>query len=220
VHGLADLWELSPVRVDQEESWTEWIIDLFFPGNPLLCCGRKASHFDTREREAWRGQLADWALIVPSAMSAVTGKTQEGRSSRHTLDNTGPRRFLVCEFDQGQVDEQAALLWHLGRLAPLVCAVHSGGKSLHGWFYVEPFSEVQSARFFQQAVRLGADPATWTRSQFVRMPDGRRDNGQRQTVLYFHPQPAVSRPVNGSPLETRKRFPSSTINQNKTYEYS
>jgi hypothetical protein len=37
------------------------------------------------------------------------------------------------------------------------------------------------------AVIFGADPATWTQSQFVRMPDGRRDNGNRQTVFYLNP---------------------------------
>jgi hypothetical protein len=38
------------------------------------------------------------------------------------------------------------------------------------------------------AVSLGADPATWLKSQFVRMPDGLRDNGKRQRVLYFNPK--------------------------------
>jgi hypothetical protein len=38
------------------------------------------------------------------------------------------------------------------------------------------------------AVTLGADPKLWTRSQFARMPDGTRDNGQRQTVYFFNPE--------------------------------
>jgi hypothetical protein len=37
------------------------------------------------------------ALIVPSSMSAVTGLTKDGRESKHTLANTGPCRFLICE---------------------------------------------------------------------------------------------------------------------------
>jgi hypothetical protein len=41
------------------------------------------------------------------------------------------------------------------------------------------------------AVRLGADPHTWLRSQFVRMPEGTRENGKRQTVNYFDPDQAV-----------------------------
>jgi hypothetical protein len=120
-------------------------------------------------------------------MRAITGLTKDGKESSHTLDNTGPRRFLVCEFDQGTVDEHAALLLHLANYAPLVLAVHSGGKSLHGWFFSAGQPEEQVCEFFRYAVALGGDPATWTRSQFVRMVDGVRDNGKRQTVFFFNP---------------------------------
>ena len=132
-------------------------------------------------------------FIVPSPMSAVTGLTKDGRESKHALDNTGPRRFLVCEFDTGTIDQHAALLIHLAEFAPLVCVVHSGRKSLHGWFLVQDQPEDKVLRFFRYAVKLGADPATWTRSQFVRMPDGTRDNGSRQTVYFlsFKPLEAV-----------------------------
>ena len=125
-------------------------------------------------------------------MSSVDGLTKDGRRSRHTLANTGPRRFLVCEFDRGTTDEHAALLLHLGTLGPLVCAVHSGGKSLHGWFRVDAQTEAEVERFFRYAVSLGADPATWTRSQFVRMPGGTRggsatgDPGKRQAVYFLN----------------------------------
>ena len=44
------------------------------------------------------------------------------------------------------------------------------------------------ARFMRYAVSIGADPATWTRSQFVRIPGGRRNNGKKQEVLYFRPE--------------------------------
>src|SRR5262249_31094789 len=113
------------------------------------------------------------------------GITKDGRESEHTLANTGPRRFLVVEFDSGDVDEQAALLMHLAEIAPLVVAVRSGGKSLHGWFFVHGQPEEMVLRLFRYAVSLGADPATWIRSQFVRMPDGMRDNGNRQTVFFL-----------------------------------
>jgi hypothetical protein len=42
-------------------------------------------------------------------------------------------------------------------------------------------------KFFRYAVSLGADPQLWIRSQFCRLPDGRRDNGKRQEVVYFNP---------------------------------
>jgi hypothetical protein len=187
--GLADLWELSCPRIDDNQQHTEVIIDRLFPGNPLLCCGKSISAFDTKPREDWRGGLAALALIVPSPMSAVCGITKDGHESKHTVNNTGPRRFLICEFDTGTTDEQAALLLYLGTYAPLVCAVHSGGKSLHGWFYVHDQPDIKVEKFFRYAVSLGADRATWTRSQFVRMPDGARDNGKQQTVFFLSFKP-------------------------------
>ena len=187
--GLCDLWELSPVRIEDNEAHAEQIIDHLFPGNPLLCCGKSSREFDTRTRDERRGQLVRLQFIVPSPMTAKTGTTKDGRQSAHTLDNTGPRRFLVIEFDQGTTEEHAALLMHLANYAPLVCAVHSGGKSLHGWFYAERSAPARVEKFFRYAVSLGADPATWTRSQFVRMPDGTRDNGNRQTVYFLNFKP-------------------------------
>lgn len=183
---LVDLWELSQVRLDTNDAQTEAIVDEVFPGNPLLCCGKSSREFATRTREEWRGQLANLALIVPSPMTATTGLTKEGKESAHALANTGPRRFLVVEFDTGTADDHAAMLIHLAGIAPMVCAVHSGNKSLHGWFYVAGQPEEKLLRFFRYAVSLGADAATWTRSQFVRMPDGLRDNGNRQTVFFLH----------------------------------
>ena len=41
------------------------------------------------------------------------------------------------------------------------------------------------------AVSLGADHATWLRSQFVRLPDGLRQNGKRQITYDLDPGKAV-----------------------------
>ena len=186
--GLVDLWEVSPVRLEDNYSHTEGIIDMLFPGNPLLCGGKSNSEFATRSREDWRGKLAAMQLIVPSPMTARTGRTQDGKESEHTLENTGPRRFLVIEQDQGTIDEQAAILLHLAERAPMALAVHSGSKSLHGWFFCQGRSEERLQEFMRYAVTLGADRAMWTRSQFVRMPDGTREGGNRQTVYFFNPE--------------------------------
>jgi hypothetical protein len=186
--GLSDLWEISPRPHSGVELLTEEIIDALFPGDPLLCCGRSNDRFKTRRRSEWRSKLSALQFIVPSPMTSVWGTTKDGRKSQHTLSNTGPRRFLVIEQDSGTPDEQAAVLVYLARRAPLVLAVHSGGKSIHGWFYCEGVPENRLHSFMRYAVSLGADRATWTRSQFVRMPDGTRDNGNHQSVYFFNPE--------------------------------
>ena len=59
---LADLWEISPIRFLDNVSHTEEIIDVLFPGNPLLCCGKNNFEFATLPREEWRGRLGCPAL--------------------------------------------------------------------------------------------------------------------------------------------------------------
>jgi hypothetical protein len=184
---LDDLKRMSPVKWSDSKAHTEEVIDLLFPGNPLLCVGLSKFSFNTVPRQTWRGRLAARQFIVPSPMSKAVGTTKDGRASKHTLDNTGPRRFLVIEFDKGSFDQHAAILRHLAQFAPLVMVVYSGSKSLHGWFYVEGQPDMNVEKFFRYAVSLGADPQLWIRSQFCRLPDGRRDNGKRQEVVYFNP---------------------------------
>jgi hypothetical protein len=187
--GLYDLWESSPVRFDDDDPHTEDVVDVLFPGNPFLCAGESSFCFRTASRGSFRGSLSKLQFIVSSPMIAESGHTKDGKESAHTIENTGPRRFLVIEFDQGAPDEQAALLDHLSRRGPLALVVHSGNKSLHGWFYCADTPAEILHRFMTLARRLGADLATWrNRSQFVRMPDGRREHGgNRQTVFYFNP---------------------------------
>jgi hypothetical protein len=187
--GLVDVWEASPVRVEDNQPHTEEIIDQVFPGNPLLCVGSAKHDCRTAPREEWRGKLTGLPLLVPNPMTAMTGKNQNGKVSNRCLDNTGARRFLVVEFDTGQIDEHAALLLHLAeRAAPLALVVFSGAKSLHGWFFCAGVAEEKISHFFRYAVSLGADRATWTRCQLVRMPDGTRENGERQALCFFNPR--------------------------------
>ena len=63
--GLAELWETSRPCIQDNRQHTEEIVDRLFPDNPLLCCGKSKSEFDTRPREKWRGELSRLALIAP-----------------------------------------------------------------------------------------------------------------------------------------------------------
>jgi hypothetical protein len=205
-NGLVDLWEASPIRLDSNAPRTDEIIDILFPKNPLLCCGWNRHRFDTRPRNRWY-KLHGLQFIVPNPMTAPVGLTKTGKLSAHALSNIGPRRFLIVEFDFdgrnsveaarliGKLETEgrdvrdlcAALLLHLGEKAPLALVVHSGGKSLHGWFYCADVPEEKVWRFFRYAVLLGADQANWSPSQFARMPDGLRENRKRQAVYFFNP---------------------------------
>ena len=187
--GLVDLWALSPRRLDTEDSQAEAVVDALFSKDALLCCARLKERPKTKPREEWRGRMSKLQHIVPSPMSALEGRRKsDGKLSARTEANTGPRRFLVCDFDHGTLDAHAAIILHLATRAPLALVVFSGNKSLHGWFYCHGQPEERVCQFMSQAVTLGADPALWLRSQFVRMPDGIREGGNRQTIYFFNPE--------------------------------
>lgn len=178
--ALGFLWDYSPNPVP-DICVDDWL-DVLFPGAEWLCLAQdKASDAITRKREQWSfGPAEKCSLIVPSPMTARTGKRQDGQTSNRCLENTGPRRWLVIEFDSGSIDEQAALHWYLSSLAdalgwpPLGLVVHSAGKSLHGWYRVT--DDAVARELMAYAVSLGADPATWVPCQFIRLPNGIRRN--------------------------------------------
>lgn len=186
IGGLVDLWERSPARPEMSaDDWLDWL----FPGAEWLCLADDhPATARTRRREKWSFGAADQCgLVVPSPMTGPGGRGLDGRQSHRCLDNTGPRRWLVIEFDSGTADEQAALHWHLGGTWPLVLCVHSAGKSIHGW-YGPLMSEPDARACMEYAVHLGADYATWNRCQLVRLPGGSR-RGQRLEVFFFDPSP-------------------------------
>jgi hypothetical protein len=205
--GLYDLWEKSPVRWGEGECYAQEIIEVLFPGNPLLCIGTSSNAFGTNTRQAWDNRVNNCSLIVPNPMLAKVGQTQDGKMSAHSLDATGRRVYQIIEFDfqadhpltagwaaagLSVADACAALHLYLARLLPLACVTSSGGKSLHGWYLVYALSELVQRAFMADAVRLGADPKLWSRCQFTRIPDGQRENGQRQTAFYLNPKTTLS----------------------------
>jgi len=207
--SLADLEAVSPVSIaGLDDPYA--IIDTLFQGvadaDPWLCLAKEIKEPATRRRSDWHGHLERARFIVPNTMTGPKGETLDGRPSVRCLANTGPRRFLVIECDFTEAADRplfdhlhatggtvadlcATVLGHLAQFAPLVMAVHSGGKSLHGWFSVLKQSEADLKRFMRWACLYGADKATWTRCQLVRMPCGTRDNGRPQGVHFFNHDP-------------------------------
>jgi hypothetical protein len=182
--SLEMLRMLSPESLAEQEP--QRFLELLFPGNPLICVGQSNCCFYTAKRSQFAADLPKCSLIVPSPMKSVWGVTRPGGLSMHSLDNTGPRKYLITEFDGGTFDEQAAIIWHLKKSAPLAMVVHSGGKSLHAWWSCQGVDESKLRRWMEWAVALGADSRMWTPCQFARMPGGwREDKGKRQDVVYF-----------------------------------
>ena len=181
--ALAALRNSSPVEISTNLHDADCLLERLFPCNPLICAAASVKESIVMPRQ--RLSAGNYPLIVPSPMNSTEGINQKGNKSTRCLDNTGERFYLIAECDQGDRDTQAAVIRHLARIAPLVMVVDSGGKSLHAWFHCRGLSEDKLRTFFRMAVALGADPATWTRCQLVRMPLATRDNGKLQAVHFF-----------------------------------
>jgi hypothetical protein len=183
--ALYDLWEASPLRIEEQKP--SEILQLLYDPHNLICASGDGYKCVTQTLEAWGDSLNQCHLIVSNPMSKVSGATQQGKNSARSNDNAClHRRFLVVEFDQGTLDEQAAVIAYLARHAPLVMVLHSGGKSIHAWYFSAKVSETIQRQFFNHAVMLGADPQLWSKCQLARMPQAKRpDNGKTQGIYYL-----------------------------------
>jgi hypothetical protein len=171
----------------------DWL-DILFPGAEWICLAKSdLASAQTRRREKWAFREYGFTYVVPSPMSASHGLGLHGKETSRCLANTGPRRWLVIEFDDGTADEQAALHWYLDSMAKaagwprLRLALHSGGKSLHGWY--GPVTSEDDARDLFAFARLTAraDLHTWPKCQLVRLPEGVHASGARQRVHFHDP---------------------------------
>jgi len=132
--------------------------------------------------------LLECDQIVPNPMIKRTGKTKTGKESQKCLENASPTfKFMVVECDEIEnKDEQMEILTHLGRYAPLVMIVDSGGKSLHGWFDVQELTPTEQIAHANLAIKLGGDKSAFETERYFRMPYGkRRSNGNLQKVIHF-----------------------------------
>jgi hypothetical protein len=218
--------ELSPINLyDTKDRQTEDVLSAWaqYSGvdDPWVCYGSDDA-FLTRQLSFMREGARIFAQIVPSPMREQWGRTiDDGHLSQHSLDGTGPRLFLVTEFDfwpvtkQGKpsiwaplikrcadngysvLDMNAALSGYLRTVGPLWMTVYSGGKSFQSWFACRGIEERQLEDWFRGEARtIGACQSTWCRSQFVRMPDGCRNDGARQSIEYFNPEVVSPRTEN------------------------
>ena len=186
-HLIAEV-DTYPVPVPypvHQDAPPDFFLEAMFPGDPLLCVGATAFAMDTRPLSQWRGMLRSMQFVVPSPMTSATGpRKMDGQESFHAESNTGPRKYLVTEFDGPSKPQQMARIRSLEALGGLrlACVTDSAGKSLHAFW--EAKGEALNFAFFERACKLGADERLWLRSQFARIPGGTRD-GRRQEVLLW-----------------------------------
>ena len=159
-----------------------------FNEGEFICVGSAADAGESKPlEEVLAADPSRLPYIVPNPMRARLAERSDGRPSARCKANVLCRRHLVIESDSLEKEAQAKILDFLSGLLPLVAVVDSGGKSLHGWFYVEGLAAGPAEVFFRVACSLGADSALWVPCQWVRMPGGTRaaENPILQRIVYM-----------------------------------
>ena len=197
-YGLVDLWEASPLRLDEDAPPAGELLKVLYPDDPYLCIGWSVSNFHTQRTSEWVSQPLDGAqYLAPNPMKASSMDRGDGTHTKKCHELVRERRYLAVEFDGGTLDQQASRLGWLasgrGGAMPLVMVTFSGSKSLHGLFKARGRTERFLSSFYDKAISLGADPMLWTPSQFTRFPFGvnSKTNG-RQEVYFFDSQNAAT----------------------------
>lgn len=183
---LAALKRLSPSLIPPQRQ----LLEQLFPNDPLICMGRSLAAAITAPLS--KHNLDGKQFIVPNPMTAKTGLTKHKDIRQRSRDNTGEQIYVVVEADfpilskEDQIHFGATLLIRMLALGHKLCVVvHSGNKSIHGWFRVG--TQHSKHDLMRAAATMGADTLTFRKEQWVRLPGGTRDNPDRthQSVLYY-----------------------------------
>ena len=183
--SLEDMFEDSPLRLWKCKPAE--ILSLLFHPTELICCG-SVSKFKTLRTEEWLKERDVGEQIVPNPSRVKVGINKQGKPSEHCRDATSDRKYMVVESDDESLsfDEKASVLRFLRDevRAKLKMVVHSGGKSLHGWYKSTGDSQVDW-EFMKVACLLGADPRMWLPEQLARTPNGFRGKTNLQQKIYY-----------------------------------
>jgi hypothetical protein len=191
---IEELKEESPLPIP--DSPKEALTQLF-EHNELVCMGTSLKNVTVRALDIWLnyiGNIEKYQFLVPHPMTSGKGQTKSGHLSPRAVTNTGKRRRIVCDFDDPAKEIQPSLIVHLskqcGEDPELILT--SGGKSLHAWWRIDDWSDDEIKIFEEEATRVGADPEVLSearKNQLVRLPAAIRDNGNKQSILYWNPTP-------------------------------
>jgi hypothetical protein len=189
-HGLLN-YVLGRVKKLELQSRDYLDIGELYAGiNFPVCIAEEVNKPIAKPLKRWQQQqrqrqktLGQWIVPNPCLKCGEGGGVKNDR-------NAGERMWLIIEFDQWTLEEQAKLLVWLGRVDhewELSMIVYSGSKSLHGWFSaVGKCDHKEVIRFFKRACSLGCDRAMRSSVQYTRMPLGINTKTLRmQEIIHF-----------------------------------
>jgi len=185
----ADLWEESPVRL-QDDAKDDWRLLLqLFPANATLWIGHTKDscddHADEKRKDFCRARfrtVSDWMKETEApGQFTCPSLFRPGVHSRRN-ENVVTRPFLVVESDTLNKVEVMAIFQWMRQFIRMRALVDTAGKSLHGWFDY-PFQECL-AELHIILPALGCDPALFKAAQPCRLPGAQRDK-KTQHLLWL-----------------------------------
>ena len=193
-----ELLEASPVRIDwpPAQDASELLRRLYAATDKLFI----GSRFDAGIAHVlsvgeWMTRFEHGAAIpehiIPNPLTGEAGRTQAGPPSYRADRCVAQFRFTVVEFDD-MPREQQIRFW-AGVKLPVVALLDSGGKSIHGWIWIDAANADDWQRrveggLFDILTAVGADRACKNESRLSRMPGHFRAEKHRwQRILYLNP---------------------------------
>jgi hypothetical protein len=160
------------------------VLGLFPENRPLMLTNRKTRFHPIKLWDVW---------LAGHVYAETCGHVSQNYCCRCDVDGTSydafvgiERRWMVIEADHGTLEQQFWL--HMQLAMDLGCLCWSGGKSLHGWYFVEEWTAERCFALYAKAIALGVnDCCTWLICTQARLPGGfNGDTGKRQDVLVWN----------------------------------
>jgi len=198
----AELWELSPLRIDWKPGPMDAVrtLQYLYAPDDVLFLG---DTYDTDVKTAadWLAEIKagkTWPHIIPNPVDGNEHQTKDGKLSRRCDAAVSQYRFALVEFDTMSRGNQLRF-WHsviIEGLLPVAALIDSGKKSIHAWLRVDLATadqwdaEVRRGLYDAETGRMalmGADRQCSNPSRLSRLSGHQRGGGSIQRLLYLNP---------------------------------
>lgn len=181
-----DLWDQSPCKMPADEIPDSelWRLPLsLFEPDDLVWIGDKLDTGKPKHQAHFRA-ANEWLSGTDHPGPRICPSTFKAGSYSRSNEHVMHRRFIVIESDVLSWRDQCALLNLVRQTTRLRMVIHTGGKSLHGWFDTPPPDELRKLEV--TLTKLGVDPACFRPAQPFRMPMVAHDKTGRLSGLGYY----------------------------------
>jgi hypothetical protein len=199
-----DLWEASPMRLDEEPGPWDAITALseLYKPDDILFVGdvyQRNVFTVTDHIAAIKSGIKTEAHIIPNPMTGAIGKTKDGSESFRCDATIADFRFAIVEFDNATRNQQVCFWYSMiaKKVFNIAALIDSGGKSIHAWVRVNLKTEADWDKYVRGEIYdqdrglmaiMGADRSCQNPSRLSRLPGHyRKEKNAWQRLLYLNP---------------------------------